>query len=290
MRVAALGDHSDAPAVAEGRTALALRASARPARIAPLAAQRSPQVEIPGPVERTGVQGERGRHLQQVHRGYGCQDRALIRPGCSIRAPKSTSGRSPWDGIRIRLKIWIAWQSPGCGSSAITTPASRWTCRSPGWRHLKKNGHAFEYLMVSGQGHNNMDQTFASATDWIRNSPKQVPGSNALIADSSWRSSAASNSRLCRSRPTVSTAATFPPLRYATVASRCSRLPSTSICGIATGVTDVRQRDVVVLAPEKRHVVERRRRDPACRARGLSLPFGRRQCSTRMRAPSRASG
>jgi alpha-beta hydrolase superfamily lysophospholipase len=33
---------------------------------------------------------------------------------------------------------------------------------------LRKDGHAFDYVLFSGLGHNNMDGTFATAVDWIR--------------------------------------------------------------------------------------------------------------------------
>jgi dienelactone hydrolase len=33
---------------------------------------------------------------------------------------------------------------------------------------LRKRGHRYDYALFSGLGHNNMDRTFAAATDWIR--------------------------------------------------------------------------------------------------------------------------
>jgi pimeloyl-ACP methyl ester carboxylesterase len=33
---------------------------------------------------------------------------------------------------------------------------------------LRKAGHRYDYVLFSGLGHNNMDQTFSLATDWIR--------------------------------------------------------------------------------------------------------------------------
>jgi len=33
---------------------------------------------------------------------------------------------------------------------------------------LKKSGHRYEYVIVPGLGHNNMDGTFDTATNWIR--------------------------------------------------------------------------------------------------------------------------
>jgi pimeloyl-ACP methyl ester carboxylesterase len=33
---------------------------------------------------------------------------------------------------------------------------------------LSRAGHAYQYVMFSGLGHNNMPETFATATDWIR--------------------------------------------------------------------------------------------------------------------------
>ena len=33
---------------------------------------------------------------------------------------------------------------------------------------LRKNGHRYDYVLFSGLGHNNMDRTFAIATDWIK--------------------------------------------------------------------------------------------------------------------------
>jgi pimeloyl-ACP methyl ester carboxylesterase len=33
---------------------------------------------------------------------------------------------------------------------------------------LRKAGHRYDYVLFSGLGHNNMDQTFSVATDWIR--------------------------------------------------------------------------------------------------------------------------
>ena len=35
-------------------------------------------------------------------------------------------------------------------------------------QRLKKSGHAFDYVLFSGLGHNNMPETFATATDWIK--------------------------------------------------------------------------------------------------------------------------
>jgi pimeloyl-ACP methyl ester carboxylesterase len=35
-------------------------------------------------------------------------------------------------------------------------------------RALRKGGHAYEYVLFAGLGHNNMDGTFATAVDWIR--------------------------------------------------------------------------------------------------------------------------
>jgi hypothetical protein len=36
-----------------------------------------------------------------------------------------------------------------------------------GLRALQARGHKFEYLLIRGQGHNNLDRTFTAATDWI---------------------------------------------------------------------------------------------------------------------------
>jgi pimeloyl-ACP methyl ester carboxylesterase len=36
---------------------------------------------------------------------------------------------------------------------------------------LQRTGHRYEYVMFAGLGHNNMDGTFAAATDWIRELP-----------------------------------------------------------------------------------------------------------------------
>jgi pimeloyl-ACP methyl ester carboxylesterase len=33
---------------------------------------------------------------------------------------------------------------------------------------LRRSGHAFDYVLFSGLGHNNMDRTFAVATEWIK--------------------------------------------------------------------------------------------------------------------------
>jgi uncharacterized protein len=33
---------------------------------------------------------------------------------------------------------------------------------------LRKSGHRYDYVLFSGLGHNNMDRTFAVATDWIK--------------------------------------------------------------------------------------------------------------------------
>ena len=35
-------------------------------------------------------------------------------------------------------------------------------------QQLRSGGHAFDYVLFSGLGHNNMDGTFATAVDWIR--------------------------------------------------------------------------------------------------------------------------
>jgi dienelactone hydrolase len=35
-------------------------------------------------------------------------------------------------------------------------------------RALRKAGHAYDYVLFAGLGHNNMDRTFATAADWIR--------------------------------------------------------------------------------------------------------------------------
>jgi uncharacterized protein len=35
-------------------------------------------------------------------------------------------------------------------------------------KRLRSSGHPYEYLLSPGLGHNNMDQTFTAATDWIR--------------------------------------------------------------------------------------------------------------------------
>jgi pimeloyl-ACP methyl ester carboxylesterase len=35
-------------------------------------------------------------------------------------------------------------------------------------RTLRQSGHAYDYVLFSGLGHNNMDGTFTVATDWIR--------------------------------------------------------------------------------------------------------------------------
>jgi uncharacterized protein len=37
---------------------------------------------------------------------------------------------------------------------------------------LRKSGHAYDYVLFSGLGHNNMDQTFVTATAWISRSVK----------------------------------------------------------------------------------------------------------------------
>jgi dienelactone hydrolase len=37
---------------------------------------------------------------------------------------------------------------------------------------LRKSGHAYEYVLFSGLGHNNMDGTFFVATEWIRRQSK----------------------------------------------------------------------------------------------------------------------
>jgi hypothetical protein len=33
---------------------------------------------------------------------------------------------------------------------------------------LRTSGHRYDYVLFSGLGHNNMDRTFAVATDWIK--------------------------------------------------------------------------------------------------------------------------
>jgi dienelactone hydrolase len=35
-------------------------------------------------------------------------------------------------------------------------------------RALRRDGHAYDYVVFAGLGHNNMDRTFATAVDWIR--------------------------------------------------------------------------------------------------------------------------
>lgn len=37
-----------------------------------------------------------------------------------------------------------------------------------GLRELQRKGRAYEYVLFSASGHNNMDETFATAVDWIR--------------------------------------------------------------------------------------------------------------------------
>jgi pimeloyl-ACP methyl ester carboxylesterase len=37
---------------------------------------------------------------------------------------------------------------------------------------LKQRAHRYDYVLVPGVGHNNMEQTFAIATDWIRRLPR----------------------------------------------------------------------------------------------------------------------
>jgi uncharacterized protein len=32
---------------------------------------------------------------------------------------------------------------------------------------LRKSGHAYDYVLFSASGHNNMSETFSTATDWI---------------------------------------------------------------------------------------------------------------------------
>jgi uncharacterized protein len=39
-------------------------------------------------------------------------------------------------------------------------------------RGLRKRGHGYDYVLFSGLGHNNMEQTFETATGWIRRSVK----------------------------------------------------------------------------------------------------------------------
>jgi pimeloyl-ACP methyl ester carboxylesterase len=39
-------------------------------------------------------------------------------------------------------------------------------------RRLRQSGHRYDYVLFSGLGHNNMDQTFSTVTDWIRRSSK----------------------------------------------------------------------------------------------------------------------
>ena len=37
-------------------------------------------------------------------------------------------------------------------------------------KKLSSSGHPYEYVLFPGLGHNNMDETFSVATDWIRRS------------------------------------------------------------------------------------------------------------------------
>jgi len=39
-------------------------------------------------------------------------------------------------------------------------------------KDLQSAGHRYDYVLFSGLGHNNMDGTFATATDWIRRMSK----------------------------------------------------------------------------------------------------------------------
>jgi hypothetical protein len=32
---------------------------------------------------------------------------------------------------------------------------------------LQARGHKYEYLLMRGQGHNNLERTFTAATEWI---------------------------------------------------------------------------------------------------------------------------
>jgi hypothetical protein len=39
---------------------------------------------------------------------------------------------------------------------------------------LRRTGHRYDYVLFSALGHNNMDRSFATATEWIRRLPNQA--------------------------------------------------------------------------------------------------------------------
>ena len=141
-------------------TAWDSRASARPAGSPPWPRQEPPR-EIPGSVERPGLQGERGRHLQQIHRRCGGPDRAVVSAGARFedreirlaRFPgKDTDSREDLDRLSMP-GLWIF--SDNDSSIPVDLSIAR-------LQALRKSGHRYDYVLFSGLGHNNMDGTFAS--------------------------------------------------------------------------------------------------------------------------------
>src|SRR5688572_4929704 len=57
-------------------------------------------------------------------------------------------------------------------------------------KKLNNSGHPYEYVLFPGLGHNNMDETFAVATDWIRRSTLKRVSDCTLVSRAQRRSSA----------------------------------------------------------------------------------------------------
>ena len=135
--------------------------------IAPLAAQRSPQAKFlvlwSSPVCKVSEEDIYSKYTRD-------SDSATVPPYSRALAARTEKyiwpdflGRdtdSAEDLARLAIPgLWIF--SDNDASIPVDLSIGR-------LQALRKKGHAFDYALFSGLGHNNMDQTFATATQWIR--------------------------------------------------------------------------------------------------------------------------
>jgi uncharacterized protein len=135
--------------------------------IAPLAAEKTPLAKFlvmwSGPVTKVSEEDIYSKHTA---------DRDSAKPPsyeAAVRARKNPylwpdflgKDTDPAESLK-KLAIPGVWLfSDNDGSIPVQLSIER-------LQQLRAGGHAFDYVLFSGHGHNNIDGTFATAVDWIR--------------------------------------------------------------------------------------------------------------------------
>ena len=134
--------------------------------IAPIAAQRSPLATFlllwSGPVCKVSDEDIYSKYTADLdgptvpsyRQALEARTEAYVWPGFLGR---DTDSRVDLDRLGIP-GLWIFGDKDG----SIPVDLS-----IAGLKALKESGHRYEYVLMPGLGHNNMDETFAVATEWI---------------------------------------------------------------------------------------------------------------------------